>query len=540
MGGFVLTSNSQQESDIVTGSKKVFKKHKIINFGDSGFKAIVFEKNLVDNTKNYIKDGDDIIIGVGTFNYRSKFGVNALTLILNDLNNGVSCFDKILGHFNIITYVKNELKVVTDCSGFLQLFQVEIGSDLMLSTSFSLLCSIAPNLTLSKQEVLEYLQTSTTFNNKTIFKEITVSKSASILSLFPGRNTKTYFTPKYEDITYEELLVKVKSYFKQWSGGKIIADLSGGFDTRTLAASLMSSNCNFEFVTNNRSLDISKDILVSKKIAKQFNIPLHIAELENNYLNDTISNVECVYAYELSRGMDISKRVVNEIYNKANINDLIFGGWGAEMLRNTHGQQNNVRKLISGFGYNRFVMPKDIEKEYLDNLEDKLIETLNHLQDYDENFIGEIAFYRFKSKDWVGSALSARNKYAHWLFPFFDIKLAIPIINLEHKDRNVQKRFIKDLKKEFESITFGNGDDFKMIWNKIKRKVKKVMPNTKNNFANSNTDYQYESVDNQHKLIYDVTKINKDYLKNIQANRIIPRYDALSVLLNSLESSKLN
>ena len=118
--------------------------------------------------------------------------------------------------------------------------------------------------------------------------------------------------------------------------------------------------------------------------------------------------------------------------------------------------------------------------------------------------------------------------------------MAIPIINLEHKDRNVQKRFIKDLKKEFESITFGNGDDFKMIWNKIKRKVKKVMPNAKNNFANSNTDYQYESVDNQHKLIYDVTKINKDYLKNIQANRIIPRYDALSVLLNSLESSKLN
>ena len=48
MGGFVLTNNSQKESDIVAESTKVFNKHTIINFGNSGYKAIVFEKNLIN------------------------------------------------------------------------------------------------------------------------------------------------------------------------------------------------------------------------------------------------------------------------------------------------------------------------------------------------------------------------------------------------------------------------------------------------------------------------------------------------------------
>ena len=183
-------------------------------------------------------------------------------------------------------------------------------------------------------------------------------------------------------------------------------------------------------------------------------------------------------------------------------------------------------------------MPKEIEKCYFDNLEYKLKETLSHIENYSENFTGELAFYRFKSKSWVGNVLSARNKYAHWLFPFFDIKLALAIINLKDKDRDLQRRLINDLNKEFESINFGNGDDKNVIWSKIKKRVKKITSKSKSKI-NTNVDYQYESIETQHKLIYNVTKINKEYLNFINANRVIPRYDALSALLNSIDNSKL-
>ena len=120
MGSFFLTNSKEtkiREKALTFFKNKGMDEYKVIRLGK--YDLFYFEKIYLRNKINHIfKKDDDYIIGIGTFFYKEKYGHQALEKIYYDfIENGNDIFNDVLGHFNFILYINNNLNIVTDKTG---------------------------------------------------------------------------------------------------------------------------------------------------------------------------------------------------------------------------------------------------------------------------------------------------------------------------------------------------------------------------------------------------------------------------------------
>ena len=526
MAGYFITKNKEKFKKIESTVSQEFSKYITLkNIGKEQWQLYFFQKMNVED-HNFFKKGDNFIIGVGAYIYKNKIGGEALESIYNDLQNESLIFKKIAGHFNFITFINNELKIVTDKSGHYFSYKILEDNEISYTTSLTLGASYISQKKYNEQEMLEFVNVASTFGGNTIFKNIVHNKAGNIINL--QNNTRdNYFNIHIKNTNFKDFIISVKNYFNNFSNvtKSIGADLSGGFDTRTIAAALLNAKVDFDFLTNNRPESVSKDKEVAIQIAKEVGKQIHVIPLEKNFKNQYIDQNTIIKKLEAARGADILKRVYNEIQNKSNLTDVIIGGWGAEMLRNQHGRFNNLQDLVRGFGYYRININKERDTKYLHAIETKL-NYLKTIPKDSNTSISELAFYLEKGKYWSGSVLSARNKYAFWFFPYFDPILSIPMLGLNRKGNKLQNKVVNKLYSNFSKIPYGNIDTESTLVSAIKTFIKKILKLKKYTKQNK-FDYPKDVSSVDYKELEELININQDILIQKGASRSVSKYETL-------------
>lgn len=472
MGGFFLSNHFHELEDNSVTEMGFLSKKEHFPLGD--FHLILYQKEYVENHKNFLKRKDDFIAGVGTYLYKNKFGYDSLSLIMTDLLAGENPFPRVSGHFCFITYIDQKLELYSDKSGHYHTFIASEGSRVCVSSSFSLLMHTLTVLTPQKQELLEYLNSSATYGEKTVFEEIRHLSPGTRFSFQDGH----LYGDRYIDgtipcgITQKELISGIQGYFSQFSRIDLptACDVSGGFDTRTVLACLLNASVEVNLVTHNRPSSVSPDREISERISKKIQKEIEIIELESGLDCDDRS---LIHITEMSRGLDTAKRMLNEVVNKAGKFDLIFGGWGAELLRNQYGKKHNLDEYVEGYLFNKinFASKKD-HREYTDNLKKKFQATIRSLPAFNGS-ISELLYYFQRSRFWAGNSLSFRNKMAYWLFPFYDWKLANSILRFEGKTKMTQRNIIGSLMPDLAEIPYASSD--RMEGFSFRQSIKKLL-----------------------------------------------------------------
>ncbi len=535
MAGYFLTN----KLEIALKAKSVF--HKDFNYKeitskttDDTWRLIVLEKAELASAQNTFYDGEDFIVGVGTYFSHKGFGADLLEDVLNNFQKS-GFFDSLYGHFNFIIYKNRKLHLVTDKSGHYHSFVYEKAGVSSYSTSFTAMLAAHNNLKPSKQEIIEFINVAATFGGKTISKEINHCEAGTIIDLAIG-SKKKYFKFFVKESNLEKLSNVLKEYFEAlaFSRKKIGIDLSGGFDTRTALSAAHSAGLNATMLSNVRPKSVSRDIDVANIVSKTLSLIIKEIPLESNEKHFYPNNTELVKFLEGARGIDILKRVYNEIINKTSQTNVIIGGWGAEMLRNQHGKFSSVKTLASGYGYNRIILNNFENSYYCNNLTSKFYNTLYQINKPKYVNNAEILFYMEKGKYWVGSVLTARNKFGYWLFPFFDATIASQLLGLKNKGNKLQKNVINYFEPELKIVPFGNMDTESTLTTYVKGFIKK-MTGRKINKGNDEYDYPFEKTE----LKTDPEKfcgISLQYLLSTKNKRSVAKYFTISELIYLMEN----
>jgi hypothetical protein len=541
MAGFYICNNEKIFNRVLDNSKTEYPKRKIIRHV-GGWQIAIFQKINLKNHQNIYYNGNDFIAGTGIYFYKKLFGFGALSQILSDFKMDKNIFQNVRGHFNFVIFFDGKLYLVTDKTGHYFSLKATDETITSYSTSFMLLCDSLQKLIPQKQELLEYLNVAATFGGKTIFKNINHLKNGFVYSLSEKETSNQYFTKEIKFTSLDDFFENIEDYFNIFKKTKlrIGCDLSGGFDTRTVASILLHQNIDFTFLSNNRSQKISSDLKVAKKIASKTGKELLIIKLENSSRKD-FTDRQSIKMVEIARGLDIAKRVCNEIINKSEIADVIVGGWGAEILRNQHGRFPNISEVAKGYGYNRISLKTHKSVDYINNLKEKFEEDISTYKFGNETSVGELIFYLERGKYWAGSMLTARNKYAYWLFPFFDASITYKMLALKNKRNSLQKRVIEHFYPQLSKIQFGNVDTESLMITFIKKMIKNVISPSRLSKIKRvlkdkpKADYHEECLVKKNAILSDILNFDSSDLKKNGEIRSIAKWNTLNILFDNFQ-----
>jgi hypothetical protein len=136
MGRFIIGSKNHIDIGKLISTRSNLKSSgEVVN--DSCF-AISFHKRNVDN-ENFFKQGDNWIVGCGTFLYKGAIGEDALRAILEDLTPSAirTLQREVIGHFILGVWKNESLIVFGDGLGTLELYYTHRNGEFLISNDFA-------------------------------------------------------------------------------------------------------------------------------------------------------------------------------------------------------------------------------------------------------------------------------------------------------------------------------------------------------------------------------------------------------------------
>lgn len=288
------------------------------------------------------KDGQEkgwIVCGTGIKNDGDKFSFlqkkdwtqllkgHNLRENLNNLN----------GHFVIVKFNNDSIKIMNDQLGLRDMFFLETENNIYFSTYLHWLVKFQENPEIDLKIYSSFWLLERPLSRKSFLKKIFRLGPGGSASLgqkqfsISNRNWLPEYAPDIKDFDIEHILQKLTT-FSLISDQKLTLALSGGVDSRTLLSFLLSGKRkNWYTVTWNEPSH--PDVIISKKINSYFNIEHKL--LYNKLPNrDKCINTFKKFVYETLTTSPAYKFQELSYYKKINnANTLIDGGAGAILRR---------------------------------------------------------------------------------------------------------------------------------------------------------------------------------------------------------------
>jgi hypothetical protein len=435
---------------------------------------------------------------------------------------------------------KEHTTLTTESSGYFQLYYYSQADTLYISDSVLGLLPEIETPTLNKQNCLEYINMSTVLGNETIFYEIKKFCPHAIYDLDTLTHSKLQSFQSTNEAGLQALEKRLKIYFEALKklNQTIYVDLSGGYDTRTVLSCLIHFGVPYELVTNNRSVEVSSDVIIAKKIAERLNKRLIVVDIEPAEID--YGSIAPLIQTDIVRGIDIAFRLNHEIENKAQLKGIKIGGWGAEMIRNQYATNKSFEQIIAGFAYKKLNFKSASEEsDYLKNIALKLEEELAfwNINSQSPQF-SKLLHYQVKARHWAGTMLTMRNRHTATLFPFYHPDISF-VCNSFENNNQIQTELIKKFAPILNGIPYSSADKpldmvskLVYIYKKWSRKISRKLG--RKNSLRSKMDYSFNA-----ELFYDDERLNKllnlslKHLEQTNQTQFIPRYcTILSIFKN--------
>ena len=235
-----------------------------------------------------VSEAERWILGVGTWFQGHSSGRAALERTLRESQGSagevrISGVENLNGVFSLVAGAADgsECFIVTDPIGSMHVYARHIGRCLIVSTSSLVLAALEP-CHWEIDSCREFLATGTVFEDRALFREIRKLKPATIYRASGGTIEAIRRYWKLAEIisgahpykgTVEELAENltesVRVITDQYPNPAV--DITGGLDSRVVAAAMLSAGRRFTAVVTGDENDI--DVVLSRRIAQRFGLP---------------------------------------------------------------------------------------------------------------------------------------------------------------------------------------------------------------------------------------------------------------------------
>ena len=425
---------------------------KIAEFDKDDFYLSLYNsKNSKCSFKEY-KNGDFIIV-LGTLFYKSEFREDCLDNLFRDFaEKDKYISNNLIGNYCVIVYLNGELSIFNDYLGLLRVYSNEDQS--IFSTSFLAIARATKNRTLSHQEIFEYIIRGGMYGDKTIFNEINLIPSSTIISIFGERKNEelkyiyerpTFYKDldKMVDYMTDQLLAIFKVIVQEFDKNITLA-LTGGYDSRLNLVTLKRIN-NLPYDLYVYGQDKDGDVLVAKSIADKEHLLLeHInrAHYPNVELNDFPQLVEKnLYYFDglgntgiFDNGSDLDTRK-----NRTKDGKLQLNGGGGEIFRNYWNLNSFGKKALDFsrhkydiFNYEAFTNLFN-KKIYFKQFSEKMVKSVSANSGRLTRKEMEMCYPLFRIKYWQAINNSNNLRFSNTLTPLIDPRLLLPSYDLPMK-----------------------------------------------------------------------------------------------------------
>ncbi len=484
MGGFFLTDNDSD--NLEEKIKQIFlvkdmEKYDLFNF--EKFKVFYFHKIGHSEFKHVFKNGDDYIIGVGVFFYKNKFGIQAQEEIYRHLKDtqDFSIFNQVLGHFNFILYINEELRVITDKTGTYHSYYCFNNGYHYVSTSFYSIIEFLEKITISKQELIEFMMIEAFIGPKTAVKEIDYLSFGQVhhLTSKDKKKSKKYFVEKsIEKSTNMEMITEIiKQYFEVFRNlnASITCDLSAGYDTRLICAIFKNMKLKHTLNTN-ENVEDPIDSEIPKTIAKTEGVEIvSFTREEEEYDQDELLN-ESFNKNELMRDNFKARYSAKYFEDKTEKFDMVVGGYGGELYRdvkyrNTKSYNFLITKQYTEYNARLILRGRDWAR-YTRKLKKKFKEFLGvrRVRPTKENL--ERVYYFLKMMYWGCNRVTYFNQYGYRFHPLLDYEIAGLTFDIP-KEAKDDEKFNMEIITEFDEkyASYKSNYNYDFIWDESKRDI---------------------------------------------------------------------
>lgn len=234
------------------------------------------------------------------------------------------------GVFNV--FIKNNISgdilILNDALGHLPLYYSRKGDILAVSREISFFCEFFTNIKIDKMSAAQFLLFSFTLGKRTLFENISRVMPSSFIYI-KNKNSEfiinevnifNHEKKKYESRNFNENIDNLINLFSCASlqrsnlpsNGKIVLSLSGGLDSRSVAAGLTNNNIEFTGITFlDEEKTVIKDYEVAGLVAEALNIKWKTVMLSHPTGKDTYKLLK------IKRGLNyLNVRFVIEYYKK--------------------------------------------------------------------------------------------------------------------------------------------------------------------------------------------------------------------------------
>lgn len=244
------------------------------------------------------------------------------------------------GFYSLILFSEGELILIPDSTGMINFYYNQEKG--FFTTSLLVACSFFSNLTISKQELYEYIHFGIIID-KSPFKEISKSLPLNIIhfdnnivSLVPKK--LSFDIPENDISVFNELICAIKEMIQPLKGKtfKTSIGLSAGFDSRTVLCVMDSLGVKPTKISHSYSDQGESEVEIIKELASIVDAPIKFEDTLKKYDASFISRHMFITDGFPFNGSLLRPHIVNEWKERGVNYDIYFKGHGGENLRSYH------------------------------------------------------------------------------------------------------------------------------------------------------------------------------------------------------------
>lgn len=450
MGGFFLSNDIDANRE----ARQHFSQLGLpcTDFQLGSYHLTLMQKKHVRGHKNWFQRNDDLIAGVGFWLGDNASGEWALPQVLEHVGQSEHRLGELAGNAAFVFHKGGDVGIVSDRTGHYPLYVLDDGQRVAYSSSLLVLARVARKLTFNRQALQEFVNLETVLGLDTIFEQIRSVPAGRVLTLpRPGvmpSEARRYYRPLETRVPMAELeanLVGVLGRLKtaQFSAGDVCCDLSGGYDSRTVAALLHCAGVEHTLNTNVNSL-CPGDHEAAIEAALLTGRPIVVYNLTVPR-DEQPSRDSTFWELDMARNLLRGTLTTVSMELKAARHALILGGYGGELFRDVYSRRANVSEVIE-LDYCRGLVANSYARgDYAARLKDKLQRSLEDLGFGDDVRASERLYLFEKMRTWGGSRISLYNRFTHHWHPLMDHHMQRHILTVGREEKEAaafQRRII--------------------------------------------------------------------------------------------------
>lgn len=333
------------------------------------------------------------------------------------------------------------------------------------------------NENLDYESIAFFATTGFFFNDSTYYKNIKVIPPASITevddddTIISNRSYwEWYYNPIIRDVEEAVEVFKIgfeRNLFKDIKNKKVIFPLSGGIDSRTIAAALPEGMNNIQTYSYEFENGVN-EVMYGKAIAKAKKFPFQELTIPNGYLWNNIDQLAKIVNYQTEF---THSRQISVIDKLEQFGDIFVLGHGGEIFKAPKVNKNFSVSEIRDHLYNMFVSKEGLEvgevlwktwglkgtiQQYI---KDVFMEHLQkiHIKEANPKFRAFIYKYVAHRKNQVNVNIFGRNKEI--CLPFLNQDVLNGLCHIHEDiltDRKVQIEYIKQKSPAVAAISWQN------------------------------------------------------------------------------------